>query len=69
MEDGNVQMAAMQAQFKETFAKLREDLTARLGVQEAENKTIREEREEAAKRKPQQWELGQLQDKDLEDKG
>ena len=50
MEDGNVQMAAMQAQFEETITKLREDLTARLRVQEAENKTIREEREEAAKR-------------------
>ena len=35
MEDGNAQMAAMQAQFEETIAKLREDLTARLRVQEA----------------------------------
>ena len=50
MGDGNAQMAAMQAQFEETIAKLREDLTARLRVQEAANKTMREEGEEAAKR-------------------
>ena len=50
MEDGNTQMAAMQAQFEETSAKLRWDLTARLRVQEAANKTMSEEREEAAKR-------------------
>ena len=50
MEDGIAQMAAMQAQFDETIAKLREDLTARLRVQEAANKTMREERDEAAKR-------------------
>ena len=43
MEDGNAQMAAMQAQFEETTAKLRENLTSRLRVQEAEN------RESAAK--------------------
>ena len=43
-------MAAMQAQFEETIAKLREDLTARMRVQEAANKTMREEREKAAKR-------------------
>ena len=49
MEDGNAQVAAMQAQF-ETIAKLREDLTSRLRVQEAANKTMREEREEEAKR-------------------
>ena len=48
MEDGNAQMAAMQAKFEETIAKLREDLTARLRVEEAANKTMREE---AAKRK------------------
>ena len=35
MEDRNAQMAAIQAQFEETIAKLREDLTARLRVQEA----------------------------------
>ena len=35
MEDGNAQMAAMQAQFQEMIAKLREDLTARLRVEEA----------------------------------
>ena len=40
MEDGNAQMAAMQAQFEETIAKLREDLTARLRVQEVANKTM-----------------------------
>ena len=40
MEDGNAQMAAMQAQFEMTIAKLREDLTARLRVQEAANKTM-----------------------------
>ena len=51
MEDGNAQMAAMQAQFEETIAKLREDLTARLRVQEAANKMMREESKEAAKRK------------------
>ena len=50
MEDGNAQMTEMQAQFEETIAKLREDLTARLRVQEAANKTMREEREEAVKR-------------------
>ena len=69
MEDGNAQMAAMQAQFEETMAKLREDLSARLRIQEAANKTTREERKRRRKGKPQQWELGQLQDKDLEDKG
>ena len=41
-------MAAMQAEFQETIAKLREDLTARLRVEEAANKKMREE---AAKRK------------------
>ena len=41
MEDANAQMAAMQAQFEETIAKLREDLTARLRVQEAANKSTR----------------------------
>ena len=50
MEDGNAQMAAMQAQFEETIAKLRENLTPRLRVQEAANKTMREEREKTAKR-------------------
>ena len=48
MEDGNVQRAAMQAKFEETIAKLREDLSARLRVEEAANKTTRKE---AAKRK------------------
>ena len=47
MEDGNAQMAAMQAQFQETIAKLREDLTAGLRVEQAANKIMREE---AAKR-------------------
>ena len=40
MEDENARMAAMQAQFEETIAKLREDLTARLRVQEAANTTM-----------------------------
>ena len=48
MEDENAQMAAMQAKFEETITKLREDLTARLRVEEAANKTMKEE---AAKRK------------------
>ena len=48
MEEANTQMAAMQAKFEETIAKLREDLTARLRVEKAANKTMREE---AAKRK------------------
>ena len=47
MKDGNARMAAVQTQFQETIAKLREDLTARLRVEEAANKTMREE---AAKR-------------------
>ena len=58
MENGNAQMAAMQAQFEETIAKLREDLTARLRVQEAANKTMREEREEAAKREATAMQTG-----------
>ena len=41
-------MAAMQAQFEGTITKLREELTTRLRVEEAANKTMREE---AAKRK------------------
>ena len=40
MDDGNARMAAMQAQFEETIAKLREDLNARLRVQEAANTTM-----------------------------
>ena len=40
-------MAAMQAKFEETIAKLREDSTARLRVEEAADKKMREE---AAKR-------------------
>ena len=47
MEDGNARMTAMEAQFQETIAKLRENLTARLRVEEAANKKMREE---AAKR-------------------
>ena len=54
MEDGNAQMAAMQVQFEETIAKLREDLTARLRVQEAANKTMREK--EAAEAKKREYE-------------
>ena len=44
MEDVNAQMTAIQAQFEVTIAKLREDLTGKLRVQEAANKTIRKER-------------------------
>ena len=40
MEDANTQMAAMQAQFEETIAKLREGLTANLRVLEAANKSM-----------------------------
>ena len=47
MEDGDDRMAAMQAKFEETIAKLIEDLTPRLRVEEAANKKMREE---AAKR-------------------
>ena len=54
MGDGNAQMAAMQAQFEETIAKLREGLTARLRVQEAANKTMREK--EAAEAKKREYE-------------
>ena len=43
MEDGNARMAAMQAEFQGTTAKLREDLTARLRVEEAANTKMREE--------------------------
>ena len=39
MEDANIQMAAMQAQFEETIAKLHEDFTARLRVLEASTKS------------------------------
>ena len=51
MEDENARMAAMQAEFQ----KLREDLTARLRVEEAANQRMREEakrekREQAAER-------------------
>ena len=44
MKDGNAQITAMQAQFDETIAKLREDFTARLRVQKAANETTRKER-------------------------
>ena len=54
MEDGNAQMAAMQAQFEETIAKPREDLTARMRVQEAANKIMREK--EAAEAKKREYE-------------
>ena len=40
MQDANTQMAAMQAQFEETIAKLHEDFTARLRVLEASNKSM-----------------------------
>ena len=56
MEDGNARMAAMEAEFQETIAKLHEDFTARLRVLEASNKSMWCSRddgrdEEAAKRK------------------
>ena len=40
MEDGNARMAAMQPEFQETIAKLREDFTARMQVLEASNKSM-----------------------------
>ena len=40
MEDENARMVAMQAEFQETIAKLREDFTARLGVLQASNKSM-----------------------------
>ena len=42
MEDGNARLAAMQAEFQETIAKLREELTTRLRVEEAANRLRRE---------------------------
>ena len=54
MEDGKAQMAAMQAKFEETIAKLCEDLTERLRVQEAANRTMREK--EAAETKKREYE-------------
>ena len=49
VEDGNARMAAMQAQFEETIAKLREELTTRLRVEEEANRIMREK--EAAETK------------------
>ena len=40
MEDENARMAAMQAEFQETIAKLHEDFTARLRVLQASNKSM-----------------------------
>ena len=40
MEDRNARIAAMQAEVQETIAKRREDLTARLRVEEAANKVF-----------------------------
>ena len=40
MEDENARMAAMQAKFEETIAKLQEDFTARLRVLQASNKSM-----------------------------
>ena len=37
MEDENARMAAMEAQFQETIAKLYDDFTARLRVLQASN--------------------------------
>ena len=42
MEDENARMAAMKAKFEEKIAKLREDFTSRLRVEEAANKRTRE---------------------------
>ena len=42
MEDGNARLAAMQAEFQETIAKLREELTIRLRVEEAAHRLRRE---------------------------
>ena len=42
MEDRNTRIAAMQAEFQETIAKLREELTTRLRVEEAANRLRRE---------------------------
>ena len=42
MEDGNARIAAMEAQFQETIANLREDLTSRLRVEEEANRIMRE---------------------------
>ena len=56
MEDENARIIAMQAEFQETIAQLREDFISRLRVEEAANKRMREEaakreeREKAAKR-------------------
>ena len=40
MEGENTRMAAMQAEFQETIAKLHEDFTARLRVLQASNKSM-----------------------------
>ena len=40
MKDENTRMAAMQAEFQETIAKLHEDFTARLRVLQASNKSM-----------------------------
>ena len=49
MEDENAGMAAVQAQFEETITKLREELTTRLRVEEAANKTMRKEAKKGRK--------------------
>ena len=49
MEDRDAQIAAMQAEFQETIAKLREELTTRLRVEEEANRIMREK--EAAETK------------------
>ena len=41
MEDRNARIAAMQAEFQETIAKLREELTTRLRVEEEANRIMR----------------------------
>ena len=49
MEDRNARITAMQAEFQETIAKLREELTTRLRVEEEANRIMREK--EAAETK------------------
>ena len=49
MEDWKARIAAMQAEFQETIAKLREELTTRLRIEEEANRIMREK--EAAETK------------------
>ena len=56
MEDRNARIAAMQAEFQETIAKLREELTTRLRVEEEANRIMREK--EAAETKKREADRG-----------